>query len=105
MLLDPFDKIVTTTKRNHIYYGPTESKKVAVTLEEIAVDLKNVYDEFNMIRDNIDALASGYLEPSGYISMSGCVCNLDDIKKTMYNLENKINKRIYVQSEQPSVTA
>lgn len=104
MLLDPFNKIVTTTKRNHIYYGPTESKKMAVTLEEIAVDLKNIYDEFSTIRTNVDALASGYLLPSGYIAMSGAVENYSDLRKTIYNLENKINKRIYVQSEYPSVT-
>jgi len=104
MLLDPFNKIVTTTKRNHIYYGPTESKKMAVTLEEISVDLKNIYDEFNILRDNIAALASGYLLPSGYISMSGCTENFDDLRKSIYTLENKINKRIYVQSEYQSVT-
>lgn len=104
MLLDPFKKIVTTTKRNHIYYGPTESKKIAVTLDEISVDLKNIYDEYDILRTNISALASGYLLPSGYISMSGVSENLSDIKKTLYNLENKINKRIYVQSEYDSVT-
>ena len=104
MLLDPFNKIVTTTKRNHIYYGPTESKKMAVTLEEVSVDLKNIYDEFNILRDIISALASGYLLPSGYISMSGCTENFDDLRKSIYTLENKINKRIYVQSEYQSVT-
>ena len=104
MLLDPFDKIVTTTKRNHIYYGPTESKKIAVTLSEISVDIQNIYDEFNLLRTNIAALASGYLDPSGYLSMSGCMGNLNDIKKELYSLENNINRRIYVQSEYQSVT-
>ncbi len=47
-ILDSFNKIVTTTKRNNIYYGPTKSRQMASFLEEVSVDLGTMYDEMNL---------------------------------------------------------
>jgi len=38
-----FNKRVSMIKRNHIYFGNTESYKIAVTLEESYVDLNSIY--------------------------------------------------------------
>ena len=97
MFIDEFKNIVTTTKRNHIYYGPTESRKLASTLEEIATDLKRVYNKMGVLKDSVDVLSSGYLLPSGYVD------NLFDMRRKVYNFEDKMNKRIYVQSEQVEI--
>ncbi len=97
MFIDEFKSMVTTTKRNHIYYGPTESRKLASTLEEIATDLKRVYNEMDILKDSVDAVSSGYMLPSGYID------NLFDLRRKVYNFEDKMKKRIYVQSEQVDV--
>lgn len=97
MFIDEFESIVTTIKRNHIYYGPTESRKLASTLEEVATDLKRVYNEMDTLKNSVDVLSSGYMLPSGYVD------NLFDLRRKVYNFEDKMNKRIYVQSEQVDV--
>ena len=62
-ILDSFNKIVTTTKRNNIYYGPTKSRQMASFLEEVSVDLGTMYDEMNLLNNSFDILESGYLRP------------------------------------------
>jgi len=95
--MQPFTSIVTLSKRNHRYYGPTESKKFRGSLTEIATDLNTLFNEIDGIKDNIDALASGYLLPSGTIY------SLYDLKREVYNLEEKLSQRIYVQADQAQV--
>ena len=102
-VLDSFDKIVTTTKRNNIYYGPTKSRQMASFLGEVSVDLGTIYDEVNLLNDAVDILASGYLQPSGSISVSGCLFNIHDLKSKLSHLEDQVNRRIYIQSEQDAV--
>ncbi len=102
-VIDSFDKIVTTTKRNNIYYGPTKSSKMASFLGEVSVDLGTIYDEVNLLNDAIDTLASGYLQPSGSIAVSGCLFNIHDLKSKLSHLEDQVNRRIYIQSEQDAV--
>ena len=94
--LEPFSKIVTLTKRNHRYFGPTESSKFRGSLSEIACDLGTIFEEANTINDSVDALASGYLDPGGEHS-------LYDIKRYVYYLENKLNQRIYIQAKQVEI--
>ena len=91
--VEPFTKIVTLTKRNHRYYGPTESNKFRGSLTEIACDLGTIFDEANKYNDSADALASGYLAPGGPES-------LYDLKRYVYYLEDKLKHRIYIQAKQ-----
>jgi len=104
MFIDEFDSIVTTTKRNQIYYGPTESRKMASSLEEAAADLKVVFDKINDIVASGNALASGYLMPSGAAIISMPTSNLYDLKSRLYEIEANFNKRIHIESEQDSVS-
>jgi len=90
--MNPFKKIVTLTKRNHIYYGQTESHKVRSSSSEIATDLSTVFNEIDSIETNLAALASGYLMPSGFTN------SLYDLKRQVYDLEKKFENRIYVQA-------
>jgi len=84
-----FNKIVTTTKRNHIYYGPTQSQKIATTLEEIDVDINNAYEYLNSQTDELAALASGYFTPSGVITIS---------KSRTTEIENILDKMAYIEA-------
>ena len=102
-VIDSFDKIVTTTKRNNIYYGPTKARNMASYLEEISVDLSTIYNEVNLLNNAIDTLASGYLQPSGSIAVSGCLFNIHDLKSKLSHLEDQVNRRIYIQGEQDAV--
>ena len=90
----PFNKKVTMTKRNHVYFGATQSDKVAVTLEEASVDLVNVYDQFNVHQDTMDAFASGYMDPSGRIK---------DISAQVSEIENTVEKMSYIQATQDPI--
>jgi len=90
-------KIVTLTKRNHRYYGPTESNKFRGSLTEVACDLGTIFGEYNNIEDSVVALASGYLEPSGSIY------SLYDLKRQVYHLEDRLEHLIYVQAKQTEV--
>jgi len=64
MLRNEFDKIVTTTKRNHIFLGATDSKKIKHTLGEIKNDLHNIFEEIDGIKSDINIIASGMADPS-----------------------------------------
>lgn len=86
-----FNKRVTTTKRNNIYLGPTESKKMSITMEEVYVDMCNVYDQLQKQSDDIDALASGYLDPVG---------RLRDLSAQVSEIENTFDKMVYIQASQ-----
>ena len=89
-----FEKRTTITKRNHRYYGPTESYKMATTLDETNVDLHNVYGQFNSQIDEFDAIASGYLEGSGRMGiMDGFISEM----------ENKLDKVIYIHATQDTI--
>ena len=89
----PFEKIVTLSKTNHRYYGPTESKKFKQSLTSIATDLKTVFYEIDSISKDIETLASGYLLPSGSVN------SLYDLKREMFSLESKFNQRMYIQAD------
>lgn len=89
--MDEFNSIVTTRKRNHIYYGSTESRKIAVTLDEILVDLNTIFNEINIARRNIDDMVSGYLQ---YSLDSSSIYNM---RQKLYNLEDRIKNSIYVE--------
>ena len=102
-VIDTFNKIVTTTKRNNIYYGPTKSRPMASSLEDVSVDLGTIFNEMNLLNDAVDIFASGYLQPSGSISVSGCLFNISDLKSKLSHLEDQVNRRIYVQSEQDAI--
>ena len=91
--VDPFTKIVTLTKRNHRYYGQTESNKFRGSLTEIATDIGTIFGEANDFNLAVDALASGYLQP-------GLEKSLYDLKRYVYHLEDKLNHRIYIQAKQ-----
>lgn len=89
-----FDKRTITTKRNHRYYGPTESKKMAVALDQIYVDLGSIYGYFNEQNIEFEALASGYITGVGKIILAE-----NDIKDLEYSLE----KTIYIQATQEPI--
>jgi hypothetical protein len=91
--ISPFNKIVTTSKVNHRYYGPTESKKARESFSEVATDLSTIFNEIEGIKDSIDVLASGYLLPSGSLY------SLYDLKMAVYDMESKIENRIYAQAD------
>jgi hypothetical protein len=90
--IDPFDSIVTVTKQNNRYYGPTESRKMVTFLSEVQADMKTIFDEINSVRNSLDVLASGYLSPA---EEDG---NLGDVRKRLYELEGKIEKRFEIQN-------
>jgi hypothetical protein len=94
--VEPFNGMVTTTKRNHRYYGPTESDKMNSNLTEISADLATVFLEITNLSDSIDALASGYLSPSGVAN------SLADIRIELNNLQGKILNTIYLETNKPS---
>ena len=96
-LLEDFESIVTTIKRNCRYFGPTESKKIASTLTEIAADLRVAYDQVNTMKTSFSALASGYMLPSGYTN------SLYDLKSDLYDWESRLNKIIYTHATQAEV--
>lgn len=89
-----FDKKTIITKRNNRYYGPTESYKIATTLDEISVDLHNVYGQVNSQTDEFAAIASGYVESSGRLSIINGFIN---------EMENKFEKIIYIHATQDSI--
>jgi len=86
-----FNKRVSMTKRNHVYFGSTESKKIAVTLEESYVDLDNVYDRFNVQQTEFDALASGYLDPSGRLRV---------LSSNISEIESEFEMMTYIHATQ-----
>lgn len=89
-----FDKRTIITKRNHRYYGPTESYKMATTLNETSVDLHNVYGQINSQEDEFDAIASGYLTGSGrLVVMDGFVSEM----------ENTLDQLIYINATQDPI--
>ena len=92
--MDEFESVVTTSKRNNRYYGPTESQKIASTLSEIKTDLTTIFNEINTISSNLEALASGYMMASGYAD------NFYDIRMKLYEYESRVEKLIYTQAEQ-----
>ena len=82
------------TKRNHIYFGTTESGKMAVTLEEAYVDIFNIYDQFNIQQGEFDALASGYLDPDG---------RLKELSSQISELEDEFNMMTYIHATQDPI--
>jgi len=77
--IDEFDRIVTTTKRNQVFYGRTESKKLASSFTEVASDVVSLYEGLSKIKDGVDVLASGFLMASGIYSLpSGVYINMYD---------------------------
>ena len=95
--MEPFSKIVTLTKRNHRFYGPTESSKIRGSFTEVATDLSTIQSTLNSINDSIDALASGYLLPSGSES------SLYDLRREVRSFEGKIAQMIYIQATQAQI--
>jgi len=89
-----FDKIVSLTKRNNIYFGTTDSYKVATSLEEICVDLDTIYNQFNIHQRELTALASGYLDPNG---------RLRDIGAQISEIENEFEKMTYIYATQDPI--
>lgn len=92
-----FDSIVTLSKRNHIYYGQTQSQKIHSSFTEILTDLTTIYDEVSLIKDKLAAMASGFLEPSGSVN------SLVDIREQVYDLEDGAQQRIYIAASQEKV--
>lgn len=79
------------TKRNNVYFGSTESKKMAVILEETYVDINNVYNQFNVHQSEFDALASGYLDPVG---------RLKEISSSISDIEKEFEIMTYLHATQ-----
>ena len=94
---EPFTKIVTLTKRNHRYYGPTESSKFRGALTEIATDFKTIFNEIGEIKRSADDLAPLFLEPSG------SPLSLFDLQRKLYSLESRLENRIYIQSDHVTI--
>jgi hypothetical protein len=94
--VEPFNSMVTTTKRNHRYYGPTESDKFRSSLTEVSADLSSVFLAITNLSGNIDTLASGYLSPSGVAN------SLADIRIELNHLQSKILNTIYLETNKPS---
>ena len=91
--MESFDSIVTATKKNNRYYGPTESQKMASFLSEIKADFRTIFNEINSIKDNLEVLASGYLMPSELSD------SMDSIKRKIYNLEEQVEAKIFTEGE------
>ena len=91
--ISPFTSIVTTTKTNNRYYGPTESSKWVSFLTSAQTDLSTLFNEFNSVRSQFDALASGYF------TLGSDPTALYNMKARMNNLLEKINNRIYIQAQ------
>jgi hypothetical protein len=85
------------SKRNHRYYGPTESEKMASSLSEVLTDLGVVFRKIDEMKEGIEALASGYIMASGYDN------SLYDINARIRDMEERVNKRIYIQAEQAEI--
>lgn len=102
----PFEDIVTLTKRNNRYYGPTESKKIKGQLSEISTDMVTIYNEISSINDSVEALASGFLYPtttaSGYLTATN-INSLYDLKRLAYKYEDMLEKQIYIEAYQTEV--
>ena len=90
----PFNKIVTMTKRNHVYFGVTDSKKIAVTLEEAYVDLETIHERFNNQQLEFSALASGYLDPVG---------RLKELSSQISEIESEFEMTTYIHATQDPV--
>jgi hypothetical protein len=95
--MKPFQSMVTLCKRNNVFYGKTESSKIRSSFTEISTDLSTIYNEVQSIKDNVIALASGFLLPSGSEN------SLYDLRREVYNLEEKISGRIYIQANQVQI--
>lgn len=95
--MKPFQSIVTLCKRNNVFYGRTESSKIRSSFTEIATDLSTIYNEIQNIKDNVSSLADALLLPSGSDS------SLYDLRREVYNLEEKISRRIYIQANQVQI--
>ena len=89
-----FDKRVSMTKRNNVYFGITSSDKMAVSLEEASVDIVNIYDQFNIQQGEFDALASGYLDPSG---------RLKELSSQISEIEDEFNMMTYIHATQDPI--
>lgn len=89
-----FEKRVSMTKRNHIYFGATESTKTAVTLQESSVDIQGIYDHFNSQLTEFDALASGYLDPSG---------RLRELGAQVSEIEDEFERMVYIHATQDPI--
>jgi hypothetical protein len=89
-----FDKRVSITKRNHIFRGNTDSEKVAVTFQEIYVDLCNIHEQINLHRTGIDELVSSYIEPSGSLKV---------LSSEISEIENTFEKMTYILAEQDPI--
>ena len=95
--MDPFNKIIQTTKKNHRYYGPTESAKMSSFLSEVKADFDTIFDAVNTLRSSVDALASGYFHPSDDQE------KLDTIRRSILEISKDLNALIYVEGQQPAV--
>ena len=89
-----FEKKTIITKRNHRCHGPTESYKIATTLDETSVDLQNVYGQLNTQNDEFAAIASGYIEASGRMAIMGGFIS---------EMENNLDKIININATQDSI--
>lgn len=98
--VEPFSNIVTLTKRNHRYYGQTESNKFRGSLTEIATDLGTIFGAANDFNTSVDAIASGYLQPGTETNLEQ---SLYDLKRYVYHLEDKLSHRIYIQAKQITI--
>ena len=88
------NKYVTTTKRNHRYFGPTESQKMSTTLEEIDVDLNSIYSHFNTQSDELTDLSDTYVSDTGTLKM---------ISSEISEIESTLEKLIYIMAIQDPI--
>ena len=89
----PFTSIVTTTKRNNRYYGPTESQKMSSFLTEVKTDLTTLFNEFNNVQAQFDSLKDSYF------TLGDDPVALYNMKAKVNNILDTINNRIYVQAQ------
>jgi len=101
--IDEFDRIVTTTKRNQVFYGRTESKKLASSFTEVASDVVSLYEGLSKIKDGVDVLASGFLMASGIYSLpSGVYINMYDNQLYINDYQSIIDEQRYIDGEKTS---
>ena len=98
MYINQFNSIIQTTKKNNIYYGPTQSTKMACFLSEVKSDFDTLFSAVKNLSVAVDALSSGYFSPSP----SGNTTDIDYIRRSLLDLGGKINAMIYVQGTQPA---
>ena len=97
--INPFNSIIQTTKKNNIFFGPTQSTKMASFLSEVRSDMDTLFSAVNNLSTAVDALSSAYFSPSP----SGNMIEIDYIRRSLRDISGRLEAIIYVQGTQPAI--